>query len=201
MTHTLAVSKGQPLDKIKALYATGQRDFGENYAEEFVAKRDALKTDCPDIRWHFIGQIQSNKIKLIAQADYVHSLASLKHAELLAKQTPHSKLPVLIQINLSAETHRGGILPSELPEFVKALSSIPKLKLMGLMTILPIDTDHPPSYWFAQMQALKNPDYPELSMGMSDDYEEAIKYGATWVRLGTALFGARTGLNNSWHHE
>lgn len=192
MTHTLAVSKGQPIEKIKALYATGQRDFGENYAEEFIAKRDALKTACPEIRWHFIGQIQSNKIKLIAQADTIHSLASLKHAKLLSEQTPHKQLPVFIQINLSSEPHRGGILPSELPEFVKALSKIPKLKLIGLMTILPIDTNQPPGYWFAQMQALQNPAYPELSMGMSDDHEEAIKYGATWIRLGTALFGART---------
>lgn len=191
MTHTLAVSKGQPLEKIKALYAKGQRDFGENYAEEFITKKEALKTDCPDIRWHFIGQIQSNKIKLIAQADYIHSLASLKHAGLLAEQTSHSQLPVFIQINLSGEPHRGGILPSELPEFVKALSSIPRLKLIGLMTVLPIHTNHPPSYWFAQMQALKHPDYPELSMGMSDDYQEAIKYGATWIRLGSALFGIR----------
>jgi pyridoxal phosphate enzyme (YggS family) len=191
MTKILAVSKGQPIEKIKALYATGQRDFGENYAEEFISKREALKTDCPEIKWHFIGQIQSNKIKLIAQADYIHSLSSLKHAKLLAEQTPHHPLPVFIQINLSGEPHRGGIVPSELPEFVTALSPIPKLKLIGLMTVLPINTQKPASFWFAQMQALRHPDYPELSMGMSDDYKEAIQYGTTWIRLGTALFGAR----------
>lgn len=191
----LAVSKGQSLEKIKALYAEGQRDFGENYAEELAQKQEALKTDCPDIKWHFIGQIQSNKIKLIAQSNYIHSLSSLKHAKLLAEQTPHEILPVFIQVNLSDEAHRGGVLISELPNLVKSIQALPKLKLMGLMAILPINTDKPASYWFAKMQALQHPDYPELSMGMSADYEEAITYGATWIRLGTALFGPRTQLS------
>lgn len=183
----LAVSKGRSLERIRALYAQGQRDFGENYAEELAQKQEALKTDCPGIKWHFIGQIQSNKIKLIAKADYVHSLASFKHAKLLAENTPHEILPVFIQVNLSGESHRGGVLVSELPELVKSIQTLPKLQLIGLMTILPINTKHPPSYWFAQMQALKHPDYPELSMGMSADYEQAIAHGATWIRLGRAL--------------
>lgn len=188
----LAVSKGQSLEKIKVLYAQGQRDFGENYAEELAQKQKALKADCPDIKWHFIGRIQSNKTKLIAQANYVHSLASLKHADLLAQQTPHEFLPVFIQLNLSGEAHRSGVLVSELSGLARSVQTIPKLKLIGLMAILPLNTGKPDSYWFAQMQALKNPEYPELSMGMSDDYKEAINFGATWIRLGTAIFGPRT---------
>ncbi len=186
----LAVSKGRSLEAIRALYAQGQRDFGENYADELAQKQKALQTDCPEIKWHFIGQIQSNKIKLIAQADYVHSLASLKHAQLLAKHTPHMRLPVFIQVNLSSEPHRGGVLPNEVPSLAQAILGIPKLKLIGLMAILPINTDKPASDWFSQMQALQHPDYPELSMGMSDDFKEAIAHGATWIRLGRALFNS-----------
>ncbi|MEI6806589.1 MAG: YggS family pyridoxal phosphate-dependent enzyme [Myxococcaceae bacterium] len=190
----LAVSKGQPLEKIQALYEFGQRDFGENYAEEFKLKQEALNSVCPEIRWHFIGQIQSNKIKTIAQAHFVHSLSTLKHAKLLAEHTLHENLPVFIQVNLSREKNRGGALPEEIPSLAKAISEIPKLKLMGLMAILPLQGDR--KTWFAQMQALQNPAYPELSMGMSDDYQEAIQYGATWIRLGSALFGPQTDPNN-----
>ena len=184
--HLLAVSKGRSLEQIKALYDSGQRDFGENYAEEFKYKQEALKTSCPEIKWHFIGQIQSNKIKIISQAHYVHSLSSLKHAQLLALHSSQNPLQVFIQVNLSRETHRGGVFPEEIANFAKAISVIPKLKLIGLMTILPLQGD--PNNWFAQMQALQNPNYPELSMGMSDDYQVAIAHGATWIRLGRALF-------------
>ncbi|MES2503465.1 MAG: YggS family pyridoxal phosphate-dependent enzyme [Myxococcota bacterium] len=188
----LAVSKNQPIQKIEALYTLGQRDFGENYAEELDAKLHILKERLKDIRWHFIGQIQSNKIRLIAQADMVHSLANLKHAELLAKHTPHSRLPVLLQVNLSGEPHRGGVPVSQLAQMADAIASIPRLDLKGFMAILPLGTPHPPAYWFAQMQALQTSQWPELSMGMSEDYEEAIMHGATWVRIGSALFSKRS---------
>src|SRR3989338_946642 len=184
--HLLAVSKGRSLEQIKALYDSGQRDFGENYAEEFKSKQEALKTSCPEIKWHFIGQIQSNKIKIISQAHYVHSLSKLKHAQLLAEHTAHNLLQVFIQVNLSRESHRGGVVPEEISNLAESILKIPKLKLIGLMAILPLQGD--PNHWFAQMQALQQPNYPELSMGMSDDYQVAIQHGATWVRLGKALF-------------
>ena len=182
----LAVSKGRSLEQIIALYNSGQRDFGENYAEEFKSKQEALKTSCPEIKWHFIGQIQSNKIKIISQAHYVHSLSKLKHAQLLAEHTAHNLLQVFIQVNLSRESHRGGVVPEEISNLAESILKIPKLKLIGLMAILPLQGD--PNHWFAQMQALQQPNYPELSMGMSDDYQVAIQHGATWVRLGKALF-------------
>lgn len=182
----LAVSKGQPISMIQALYDLGQRDFGENYAEEFKLKQDTLRLCCPQIRWHFIGQIQSNKIKIISQAHYIHSLSSLKHAKLLVEHTPHDRLLVFIQVNLSQEKHRGGVFPKEISNLAEAILELPKLKLLGLMAILPLQGER--KNWFAQMQALQNPNYPELSMGMSDDYPEAIQYGATWIRLGSALF-------------
>ena len=182
----LAVSKGRSLEQIIALYNSGQRDFGENYAEEFKSKQEALKTSCPEIKWHFIGQIQSNKIKIISQAHYVHSLSKLKHAQLLAEHTAHNLLQVFIQVNLSRESHRGGVVPEEISNLAESILKIPKLKLIGLMAILPLQGD--PNHWFSQMQTLQPPNYPELSMGMSDDYQVAIQHGATWVRLGKALF-------------
>lgn len=185
--HLLAVSKGQDSEKIKALYDLGQRNFGENYAEEFKTKQEALKISCPEIHWHFIGQIQSNKIKIISQAHYVHSLSDLRHAQLLAQHTPHAELLVFIQVNLAREKHRGGVFPEQIADLANAILDIPKLKLIGLMTILPLHGES--KHWFRQMQTLQNPSYPELSMGMSGDYQEAIAHGATWIRLGTALFG------------
>lgn len=185
--HLLAVSKNRSIQEIKALYAQGQRDFGENYAAEFHAKKEQLLTDCPNIRWHYIGQIQSNKMAMIAQADYVHSLASLKHAELLANLAT-KPITVFIQINLSGEIHRGGITPAELPNFIDRLIQFDRLKLAGLMAILPIHTPYSSSHWFKSVQDLKQDQYPELSMGMSEDFEEAIAYGATWIRIGRALF-------------
>ncbi len=208
--HVLAVSKGQPISKIEALYAQGQRDFGENYASEMVRKMDALAETCPDIRWHFIGQIQSNKIKQIARANIIQSVSKIRQIDVLVNATPHEQLGIFIQVNLSPrptsrgpgwipgqarddkavfqDDKRGGALPEEIPAFKEAILKQPKLKLMGLMTITPLERGD----WFKVMKSLRLPDYPELSMGMSDDYEEAIKHGATWVRLGTALFGPRT---------
>lgn len=185
--HLLAVSKGQSPQKIQDLYALGQRDFGENYAEELSTKMRVLKEVC----WHFIGQIQSNKIKQIAQAHWVHSLASLKHAKLLAEHTPHERLKVFLQVNLSAEPRRGGVLSADLHALAQAVMQIPKLELKGLMAILPLHPKYPPAYWFQLMQSLQKPQYLELSMGMSDDFEEAIAHEATWIRLGVALFGGK----------
>ncbi len=185
--HVLAVSKGQPLSKIEALYNQGQRDFGENYASEMIRKMDALAEKCPDIRWHFIGQIQSNKIKQIARANVIQSISKIKQIDAIAQGTFHAKLGVFIQVNLDRDPTRGGALPEEIPALKEAILKQPKLKLMGLMTITPLERGD----WFKVMKSLQLSDYPELSMGMSDDYEEAIKHGATWVRLGTALFGPR----------
>jgi pyridoxal phosphate enzyme (YggS family) len=187
----LAVSKGQPLHKIEALYAQGQRDFGENYAGEMIRKMDALANKCPEIHWHFIGQIQTNKIEQIARANIVQSVSKIKQIDRLSKATHHEKLGVFIQVNLDKDPARGGALPEEIPALQEAILKQPNLKLMGLMAITPIVSETSHTDWFKVMKNLQLPDYPELSMGMSDDYEEAIKHGATWVRLGTALFGPR----------
>ena len=183
----LAVSKGRSVQAIRTLYSKGYRDFGENKAVEFKDKK-ALLSDLKEIRWHFIGQIQSNKIKIIAQADVVQSLSTLKQAQLLAKHTLKEQLPVFIQVNLNRDTNRGGCFPENIPSLAQAIGQIPKLKLLGLMTILPLNTPHPPAHWFENMRQLSKPEYPELSMGMTEDYQEAILYGTTWVRLGRALF-------------
>ncbi|MBH1988739.1 MAG: YggS family pyridoxal phosphate-dependent enzyme [Myxococcaceae bacterium] len=183
----IAVSKNRSIEAIEALYQEGQRHFGENYAIEFAEKRKALQERCPEICWHYIGQIQSNKINLIAQADYIHSLCNLKHAEALSIQATKA-IRVFIQVKLNPEEHRGGLVPAELDSFMESLKSHKQLMVEGLMTILPLQPEMPASYWFQTMKALTRPDTPGLSMGMSEDFREAIAHGATWLRIGRAIF-------------
>ena len=182
----LAVSKGRSADEIAELYALGQRDFGENYALEMKEKQHVLSKRCSDIRWHFIGQIQTNKARIIASSFMVHSVSSLKHAQVLARfVVDGKKLPILIQINFDKAIHRGGIAPENLSKLKQEIKSIPNLELRGLMTVLPLHgvvTDY-----FAQMRDLRG-ELPELSMGMSADFESALAYESTWIRIGRALF-------------
>lgn len=192
----LAVSKGRSIAAIRELYRLGQRDFGENYAAEMIEKKAALEGDCPSIRWHFLGRIQTNKIHLIAQADCVHSLASARHAQALAKARQGSDvLPVFLQVDFSGETQRFGIRPNELETAWRQISLLPQLRIEGLMVLLPLSGDRSPAEWFAKLAGLRDQlarqvgaKLPELSMGMSGDFEDAILRGATWVRIGTALF-------------
>ncbi|WP_100634290.1 YggS family pyridoxal phosphate-dependent enzyme [Pseudomonas qingdaonensis] len=192
----LAVSKTKPAAAIREVYAAGVRDVGENYWQEALAKQLEL-TDLP-LTWHFIGPIQSNKTRAIAEHfDWVHSVDRLKIAQRLSEQRPAGlpALNVCVQVNVSGEASKSGCNPDELPALAQAIAALPHLKLRGLMAI-PEPTDDPAAQAAAfarvrQLQDSLNLGLDTLSMGMSHDLEAAIAQGATWVRIGTALFGAR----------
>ncbi|MGU9806158.1 YggS family pyridoxal phosphate-dependent enzyme [Pseudomonas sp. A214] len=192
----LAVSKTKPAQALREAYAAGLRDFGENYLQEALGKQAEL-TDLPLI-WHFIGPIQSNKTRAIAEHfDWVHSVDRLKIAQRLSEQRPADLPPlnICIQVNVSGEDSKSGCTAADLPALASAISALPRLKLRGLMAIPePTEERAAQDAAFAAVQRLqadlKLP-LDTLSMGMSHDLESAIAQGATWVRIGTALFGAR----------
>lgn len=192
----LAVSKTQPAGAIREASDAGQRDFGENYLQEALEKQADLRD--LSLCWHFIGPIQSNKTKLIAEHfDWVHSVDRLKIAQRLSDQRPPELPPlnVCLQVNVSGEASKSGCEPLDVPELAQAIAALPRLRLRGLMAI-PEPTDDPAEQRAAfarlrQLQSELNLDLDTLSMGMSQDLEAAIAKGATWVRIGTALFGAR----------
>ena len=194
--HLLAVSKTKPAAALREAYAVGLRDFGENYLQEARAKQVEL-ADLP-LCWHFIGPIQSNKTRDIAEHfAWVHSVDRLKIAQRLSEQRP-AELPPLnicIQVNVSGEDSKSGCTPHDLPALAAAINALPRLKLRGLMAIPePTDDRAAQDAAFAtvrQLQESLNMGLDTLSMGMSHDLESAIAQGATWVRIGTALFGAR----------
>lgn len=192
----IAVSKTKPAGSVAAAYQAGQRAFGENYVQELVSKATELQ-QLEGIEWHFIGPIQSNKTKDIAlYADWVHSIDRLKIAERLSAQRPLNKTPlqVLLQVNISGEESKSGIEPTDLMNLAAYVAKLPQLKLKGLMAI---PEPGKGAQAFEQMQKLslqlqqQHPDAKELSMGMSDDWQEALRFGSTMIRLGTAIFGAR----------
>lgn len=192
----LAVSKTQPAAAIREASRAGVRDFGENYLQEALEKQAEL-TDL-SLTWHFIGPIQSNKTKAIAEHfDWVHSVDRLKIAQRLSDQRPEPLPPlnICLQVNVSGEASKSGCEPQDVPELAHAIAALPRLRLRGLMTI-PEPTDDPAEQRaaFARLRQLQNEldlELDTLSMGMSQDLEAAIAEGATWVRIGTALFGAR----------
>jgi pyridoxal phosphate enzyme (YggS family) len=192
----LAVSKTKPAQALREAYAAGLRDFGENYLQEALGKQLEL-ADLPLI-WHFIGPIQSNKTRAIAEHfDWVHSVDRLKIAQRLSEQRPADLPPlnICIQVNVSGEASKSGCTPTDLAVLANAISALPRLKLRGLMAIPePTEDRAEQDAAFAAVQSLQaSLDLPldTLSMGMSHDLESAIAQGATWVRIGTALFGAR----------
>ncbi|MDI3357288.1 YggS family pyridoxal phosphate-dependent enzyme [Pseudomonas sp. UYIF39] len=192
----LAVSKTKPAEALREAYAAGLRDFGENYLQEALSKQLEL-ADLPLI-WHFIGPIQSNKTRAIAEHfAWVHSVDRLKIAQRLSEQRPADLPPlnICIQVNVSGEASKSGCTPADLPALANAISELPRLKLRGLMAIPePTEDRAAQDAAFAAVQLLQaslNLPLDTLSMGMSHDLESAIAMGATWVRIGTALFGAR----------
>ena len=194
--HLLAVSKTKPAQAVREAYAAGMRDFGENYLQEALGKQAEL-TDLP-LSWHFIGPIQSNKTRAIAENfAWVHSVDRLKIAQRLSEQRPADLPPlnICIQVNVSGEASKSGCTPADLPALVDAISALPRLTLRGLMAIPePTEDRAEQDAAFAtvrDLQASLNLPLDTLSMGMSHDLESAIAQGATWVRIGTALFGAR----------
>jgi len=194
--HLLAVSKTKPAQAVREAYAAGMRDFGENYLQEALSKQLEL-TDLP-LSWHFIGPIQSNKTRAIAENfAWVHSVDRLKIAQRLSEQRPADLPPlnICIQVNVSGEASKSGCTPADLPALAEAIIALPRVKLRGLMAIPePTDDRAAQDTAFAtvrDLQASLNLALDTLSMGMSHDLESAIAQGATWVRIGTALFGAR----------
>lgn len=203
--HLLAVSKTKPASDLREAANAGQLAFGENYLQEALEKIEAL-SDIPDIEWHFIGPIQSNKTRSIAEHfHWTHSVDRLKIAQRLNDQRPNNLPPlnICLQVNVDNEESKSGCRLDELPELAAAIHQLPRLKLRGLMAIP--DPGQPEEDLRASFQALANAldklkqqnDLPDtlsldtLSMGMSGDLELAIAEGATMVRIGTALFGVR----------
>jgi pyridoxal phosphate enzyme (YggS family) len=210
----VAVSKTKGPDAVREAYAAGQRAFGENYAQELAAKAEAL-ADLPDIEWHFIGHLQTNKAKLVAKhAHVVHTVDSAVLARELGKRAARegssraraseggtdggggSRVPVLIEVNVGGEAQKAGARPSELDEVMRAVQAQEALILRGLMTLPPAGDPAVARSIFETLASLRNLHggaavLPELSMGMTADLEVAIACGATIVRVGTAVFGQR----------
>lgn len=196
----LAVSKTKPANMVQQCYLLGQRSFGENYLQDALDKIEQLSA-FSDIEWHFIGPIQSNKTRPIASHfHWVETVCRDKVAQRLNDQRPPELPPlnVLLQINISAEPQKAGILLSELPQLAQLVDSLPRLTLRGLMCI-PENTDNEQQLIqqfelmrdaFQQLQA-EYPQLDTLSMGMSGDMELAVQHGSTEVRIGTDIFGAR----------
>ncbi|WP_242396055.1 YggS family pyridoxal phosphate-dependent enzyme [Anaeromyxobacter oryzisoli] len=188
----IAVSKTQPAEAIREAYAAGQRDFGENYAQEWRGKAEDL-ADLADLRWHFIGGLQTNKVKYLAgKVAYVHTVDRLELAQELSRRFAGkgAVARVFLEVNVGGETSKEGCAPEEVPALARAVSSLPAIEVVGLMCIPPPSEDPRPH--FRRLRALRDElGVRELSMGMSADWKVAIEEGATFVRIGTAIFGAR----------
>ena len=202
--HLIAVSKTKPAAAIREAYALGQRDFGENYAQELMQKAEEL-ADLADLRWHFVGHLQSNKARVVARAAHVvHTVDGPSLARELGKRAAaegrggsgaREPLPVLVEINVGGEAQKHGASAPDLGAVLAAVDAEPSLVLRGLMTMPPNDLDAARSA-FESLASLRTAHggparLPELSMGMSDDLEIAVACGATLVRVGTAIFGSR----------
>lgn len=193
----LAVSKTHPSESLREMYQTGQRAFGENYLQEALDKIEALSD--LDIEWHFIGHVQRNKTKHLAEKfAWVHGVDRLIIAERLSSQREANQVPlnICLQVNIDAQDTKDGCQPGEVAELVKQISPLPHLKLRGLMVIPAPNNPQAFSDAKALFEAVKTEhahpeDWDTLSMGMSGDMQEAIAAGSTMVRVGTALFGAR----------
>ncbi|MGJ0193640.1 YggS family pyridoxal phosphate-dependent enzyme [Pantoea sp. RRHST58] len=201
----LAVSKTKPASAVEEAIEAGQLAFGENYVQEGVEKIEALAAH-PEVEWHFIGPLQSNKSRLVAEHfAWCHTVDRLKIAQRLNDQRPDSLPPlnVLIQVNISDENSKSGIMLEALSELAQQVAALPRLRLRGLMAIPAPESDYARQLAVCQRMAdafrqLKQryPDVDTLSLGMSDDMEAAIAAGSTMVRIGTAIFGARNYARN-----
>ena len=199
----LAVSKTKPIEDILTAYKAGQMAFGENYVQEGVEKIQFCQQQQIELEWHFIGPLQSNKTRLVAEYfDWMQTLERAKIADRLNEQRPPHKAPlnVLIQVNISNETSKSGVQPDDILPLAKHVENLPHLRLRGLMAIPePTDDVVQQEQTFRQMrtlfetlqQALPHAQIDTLSMGMTDDMQTAIQCGSTMVRVGTAIFGKR----------
>ena len=192
----VAISKQQPSSAIVAAHRAGITHFGESYVQEALPKMDSL-AELP-ITWHFVGKLQSNKTRQVAERfEWVHTVDRLRIAERLSEQRPAFAEPlnVLLQVNQGDEAQKSGVAVTEVAALARAVSKLPRLKLRGLMTLPP--QRGAPADWFAELAALRTRlardgiALDTLSMGMSADFETAISAGATLIRIGTAIFGKR----------
>jgi pyridoxal phosphate enzyme (YggS family) len=193
----VAVSKTQPPEAVREAYAAGQRDFGENYAQEWRAKADAL-ADLPGLVWHFIGGLQTNKVKYLPpRVAYVHTVDREELARELSRRyaAKGAVARVFLEVNVAAEPAKAGCAPADVERLAERVRALPAIELRGLMCIPPAEGD--PRPWFAALRRLAEQlALPDLSMGMSGDYAAAIDEGATVVRVGSAIFGARPPLRS-----
>lgn len=197
----LAISKLHPPEAIEQAYLAGQRHFGENYIQEALEKQDGLAE--LDIAWHFTGKLQSNKAKFVpGRFALVHTVDKLKLAQALHKKLTAACAPrqdVLIEVNLAEESQKAGVAEQELPELAEELVRMPSMRLTGLMIIPPFDLDPEARRpLFSRLRELRDGletrlgmKLPVLSMGMTDDFTQAVREGATLVRVGTRIFGRR----------
>jgi PLP dependent protein len=189
----LAVSKLQPLEALREAYAAGARAFGENYAQELRDKAEAL-LDCPGIRWHAIGTLQTNKAKYVAKSAHVfHALDRRPLAEELARRRSGVPLEVYLEVNLGGEATKSGLAPAQVGELLQQVQALPQLKAVGLMCLPPF-AERPEASrpYFRRLRELAAAHHlPGLSMGTSQDFVVAVQEGATVVRVGTSLFGPR----------
>lgn len=197
----LAVSKTKPAEMISAALESGQHDFGENYLQEALEKIESISS--PDVNWHYIGAIQSNKTRAIVENfAWIHTVASLKVARRLNEQAA-TRPNILIQVNISGEASKAGVSPGDLPSLIESILPFEKIRLRGLMTIPAhsedFDEQRVPFRYLRELLDTMNTRFgndlqafDQLSMGMTADLEAAIAEGATWLRIGTAIFGQRT---------
>ena len=191
----VAVTKTFPVSDIEILYSLGIRDFGENRDQEASAKVGLLPKD---VRWHFQGQIQSNKLKSITSwASYIHSVDQLRYAQMISDYSAGNEKPIFMQVSLDKPPQsRSGVNPSELLELAGAISELPGIRLQGVMAVAPVNS--PAEQAFAELEDIRSdflstfPDAKSLSIGMSGDYQIAIKYGATHIRIGSSILGIRS---------
>jgi pyridoxal phosphate enzyme (YggS family) len=197
----LAVSKAQGAEAVRQAAASGQHAFGENYVQEALDKMAVLADLRPQLEWHLIGPLQSNKTRPVAEAfDWVHSVDRLKIAQRLSEQRPHDMAPlnVCLQVNISGESSKSGLAPADVPPVARAVAALPRLQLRGLMAIPEPAGDfeaqrapHRALRELLEQLKAEGLGLDTLSMGMSADLEAAIAEGATIVRVGTAVFGER----------
>ena len=190
----VAVTKTFPISHILPIINEGHTDFGENKVQEAMEKWTSIKQDFPKINLHLIGKLQTNKVKFVLPLfDYIHSLDNFKLANKIAEEQikKNFKPKIFIQVNIGEEPQKGGVEFGDVENFYKKCVEEFKLNIIGLMSIPPLDKDSKP--FFIKMKELsKDLNLKDISMGMSDDYMEAIKQGSTFIRVGSKIFGARS---------
>jgi len=191
----IVVTKFHPASLVRELHALGVRDVGENRQQELTAKRDDL-ADVPDLRWHFIGQAQTNKARAVrAAADVIHSVDRPRIADALDAAGSGDPLDVLLQVNLTDDAGRGGVAPHDVEALAAHVAGLPTLRVRGVMAVAPLDED--PARAFQRLRASADavrtvvPDATWISAGMTGDFPEAVAMGATHLRIGSAITGPR----------